>query len=80
MTCFRRMIDRMGLTDCHQGKYGQMFLLLKMADQYEAANPTPDTYPSNPFREVLHRLRTMGCAGLPAFAELEAEVGTRVDH
>ena len=80
MTCFARMIDLMGLTAEHQNRYGHMLLLLKMADHYEAAGPTADTYPTNPYREVLHRLRTMGCARLPAFREWEAEIGTRVDN
>jgi hypothetical protein len=59
MTCYAQVINLLGLNSDSQGTaYDWLYLLLKVADTYESANPTPDEL-SNPFAETLRRLRNV---------------------
>lgn len=74
MNIYRRIINELGLCRDHQNYHGQLYLMLALLGDLEAANPTVDTY-SNPWREVLHRMRNYRAT--PAYQQLETLIGTR---
>ena len=74
MNVYRRIINELGLCRDHQNYQGQLYLMLSLLADLEAANPTADTY-SNPWREVLHRMRNY--RETHAYRQLEALIGDK---
>ena len=60
MNPFRQTIQDLSLTSDTQGtnnEYSWLFLLLRTLADIEDSDPATPTYPANPIKEVLHRLR-----------------------
>ena len=77
MNVYSTVINLLGLSVGSQGFHGHLFLMLSMLGDMEDANPTPDTF-ENPFREILHRLRTY--QNTFAYRKIAQLIGTRVQE